>query len=131
MSSKKKTPIKLSENLQMGIAAPASQGTFFKVGGSIFLILSAVLAIGIFSQLHASSGNPEQPTSNPSQQVLGAYSDNTAPVQTVTYAVQKGDTLFDIAQAKNVSWQVIATLNNLSQPYSLKPGMQLKLPAQQ
>lgn len=131
MSSKKKASIKLSENLMMGIAAPSSQGTFFKVGGAIFLVLSAVLAAGIFTQLHPRSSNPEQPTDNPSQQVLGAYSNNTAPVQTTTYTVQKGDTLFDIAQAKGISWQVIATLNNLSQPYSLKPGEQLKLPTQQ
>jgi hypothetical protein len=35
-SNKKQSKIKLSENMQMGIAAPTSQGTFFKVGGTLF-----------------------------------------------------------------------------------------------
>ncbi len=131
-SNKKQSKIKLSENMQMGIAAPTSQGTFFKVGGALFLVLSVIVAGNMF---HMLGSEPKQNTASQSQsvqqQVLGAYTQNTAQVQTTTYTVQKGDTLFDISQSHGVSWQVIAALNNLSQPYTLKAGTQLKIPVPQ
>jgi LysM repeat protein len=137
-SYKKSSKIKLSEHLQMGIAAPRSQSTFFKTGGVIFLVLSLAIAANIFYQLHgAHSPSSEHPAANSTQnsnnqtvqQVLGAYSQDSSQVQTTVYTVQKGDTLFNIAQTHNLDWQVIAVLNNLQQPYNLKIGMQLKLPA--
>jgi LysM repeat protein len=137
-SYKKSPKIKLSEHLQMGIAAPRSQSTFFKTGGVIFLVLSLAIVANIFYQLHgthsSSSNHPAASSSQNSnnqatQQVLGAYSQSNSQMQTTVYTVQKGDTLFNIAQTHNLDWQVIAVLNNLKQPYSLKAGMQLKLPA--
>lgn len=141
-SYKKSSKIKLSEHLQMGIAAPQSQSTFFKAGGIVFLVLSLVVTANILYQIHgvhsstsansssaASGSNQSSNSTQSSPQVLGAYSQNTEQVQTTTYTVQKGDTLFNIAQAHNLDWQVIAALNNLSQPYALKQGMQLKLPS--
>ncbi len=114
----------------MGIAAPSSQGTFFKVGGAFFLILSLIVGANIFHQLGSTRTSPsaQQSSQATQQQVLGAYSQNTAEVQTTIYTVQKNDTLFDIAQSHGVSWQVIAALNNLAQPYTVKPGTQLKIP---
>jgi LysM repeat protein len=95
-------------------------------------VLSVITALNIF---HLLGSAPKQPTANQTQstqqQVLGAYSQNTAQVQTTIYTVQHGDTLFDIAQSHGVSWQVIAALNNLSQPYTLKAGSQLKIPSAQ
>jgi len=136
-SYKKSSKIKLSESLQIGVAAPTSQSTFFKIGGGIFLVLSLAIAGNIFYQIHSvHTSNPGRSSSSTSsvsqtaqqQQVLGAYSQNTSQVQTTTYTVQKGDTLFNIAQSKGLDWQVIAVLNNLTQPYVLKTGQQLKLP---
>jgi LysM repeat protein len=136
-SYKKSSKIKLSESLQIGVAAPTSQSTFFKIGGGIFLILSLAIAANIFFQIHSVHTNvPGQSSSSASsnskdtqqQQVLGAYSQNNSQVQTTTYTVQKGDTLFNIAQSHGLDWQVIAVLNNLTQPYVLKTGEQLKLP---
>jgi len=127
----KKSKIQLSDNLQMGIAAPSSQGTFFKVGGVIFMVLSILTAINIAKQMQKNNNSPvSTPTATVTtpQQVLGAYSNNSDQIQTTTYTVQAGDTLFDIAQNQGVSWQVIATLNNLKQPYTLKPGIKIKLP---
>lgn len=136
-SYKKSSKIKLSESLQIGVAAPTSQSTFFKIGGSIFLVLSLAIVGNIFYQIHnVHTSTPGQSSTNTSsnsqsaqQQVLGAYSQNSSQVQTTTYAVQKGDTLFNIAQSKGLDWQVIAALNNLTQPYVLKTGQQLKLPS--
>jgi LysM repeat protein len=130
-TNSKKSKIQLSDNLQMGIAAPSSQGTFFKVGGVIFMILSILTAINIAKQVHKTNNSPANaPTATVTtpQQVLGAYSNNSDQIQTTTYVVQTGDTLFDIAQNQGVSWQIIATLNNLKQPYTLKPGTKIKLP---
>jgi LysM repeat protein len=137
-SYKKSSKIKLSESLQIGVAAPTSQSTFFKIGGGILLVLSLAIAANIFYQIHSvhtsTSGKSSTSASSNSQsaqqqQVLGAYSQNSSQVQTTTYTVQKGDTLFNIAQSHGLDWQVIAVLNNLTQPYELKTGEQLKLPS--
>lgn len=66
--------------------------------------------------------------------VLGS-SDTRTPeqdnaVQFTSYTVQKGDTLFNIAQKFNISWTTLATLNNLKSPFYLKPGQTLKVPKQ-
>lgn len=108
----------------MGIAGPSSQGTFFKFGGVFFLIVSAFLAFNIYKNV-----NSDQIQEVPQQQVLGAFDQavETEPAFD-TYTVQKGDTLFNIAQNENVSWAVLANVNNLKAPYSLKPGAVLKIP---
>lgn len=129
---KTKEKIKLSENLKMGVSGPTSQGTFFKFGGVFFLILSLVLVFNIFNQLKKSPAFASNTNSDANQsQVLGAFSQNPNPngqIQTAVYIVQTGDTLFNIAQSQNLNWQVIATLNNLKAPYTLKAGTKLKLP---
>lgn len=126
-SSKQK--FKLSKNLKLGIEAPSSQGTFFKVSGVFFLLLSLFLVRNIYKSLNADSPATLTATTEQGQpQVLGAF-DQQKPGQTApaSYTVLKGDTLFNIAQSLNVNWVVIATLNNLHAPYSLKPGTVLKL----
>ena len=128
--AKAKQKIKLSENLKMGISGPASQSTFFKVGGVFFLVLSLILVINIYREMKSAPISAINAASTAAdQKVLGAF-DQRAPVPIVTntYTVQNGDTLFNIAQAKSLDWQTIATLNNMKPPYALKLGQQLKLP---
>ena len=126
--SKDKQKVKLSENLRLGVAGPASQGTMFKLGGVFFLILSLVVGINITKDLKAWNPSHAIPAAQPPQ-VLGAYDNAIAtPPNFIIYTIQKGDTLFDIAQHNNTSWQIIATLNNLKPPYNLTPGSTLKLP---
>lgn len=115
----RKTKFKLSQNLKLGIEGPSSQGTFFKVGGVFFLILSLFLIKNIY---HSLNSDPSSAVQTSAPQVLGAFDQNPA-----TYLVKKGDTLFNVAQATGVSWVVIASLNDLKAPYSLKPGAVLKL----
>ena len=116
----RKTKFKLSKNLKLGIEGPSSQGTFFKVGGVFFLGLSALLAWNIFHSLNNHESQTQQAA------VLGAF-DQQAPAASTTYTVQRGDTLFNIAQQVGINWVVIATLNDLKAPYSLKAGTVLKL----
>ncbi len=126
----RKTKFKLSKNLKLGIEGPSSQGTFFKVGGVFFILLSLFLVKNIYQSLNTSS--PANTVSASQPKVLGAFDENqtesssSQPVPT-TYTVQKGDTLFNIAQSLNINWVVIASLNDLKAPYNLKPGTVLKL----
>ncbi len=125
-----KAKFKLSKNLKLAIDAPSSQGIFFKVSGVFFLLLSLVLIWNIAKNLNSqasSAANSQAAAIQP--KVLGAFDEQNAassPI-TATYTVQKGDTLFNIAQKYNVNWVVIASLNDLHAPYTLKLGTVLKL----
>jgi LysM repeat protein len=44
------------------------------------------------------------------------------------YTVKKGDSLFKIANQEKTTVSILASLNNLSEPYNLQIGQQLKLP---
>ncbi|GAC1413096.1 MAG: hypothetical protein NVSMB66_4110 [Candidatus Doudnabacteria bacterium] len=130
----KKTKFKLSKNLKLGIQGPASQGTFFKIGGVFFLALSLFFTRNAYQSLNSKpvysvETAPTQP------KVLGAFDQKANNISDTpltaskpsNYIVQKGDTLFNVAQSQGVNWVVIATLNNLKAPYNLKPGTALKL----
>lgn len=45
-----------------------------------------------------------------------------------TYTVQQGDYIHVIARQFGVSWQLLASINGLSYPYSLQPGQVLVIP---
>ncbi len=128
----RKTKFKLSKNLKLGIEGPSSQGTFFKVGGVFFILLSLFLVNNIYQNLNSESPVKVTEVEASQPKVLGAFDkedttdSNTQPTPS-NYTVLKGDTLFNIAQSLNVNWVVIATLNDLKAPYSLKPGIVLKL----
>jgi len=134
IKGKTKSKLQLSENLKLGVAAPASQSAFFKYSGVIFLAISLVLAINILHTLHSEgfgSGSKVLTSDQLQQKVLGAYSEMPASAtasKVTDYKVQPGDTVFSIAQAQNADWQVIATLNNLKPPYAIKIGETLKVP---
>jgi len=46
----------------------------------------------------------------------------------VRYTVQSGDTLYEIARKFNISWQSIATANNITSPYVISLGQQIVIP---
>ncbi len=64
----------------------------------------------------------EEPTAAPTAEPT------EEPASKKTYTVQSGDHLMQIARNLQLNWQAIATLNNLSWPYTLHPGQVLKLP---
>lgn len=132
--SNRNQKIKLSENLKLGISGPSSQGTLFKVGGAFFLVASLILAVNIIHNLKNSPQITDtSSTTSSDSEVLGAFDKaeaegTTAAPKDVNYTVQKGDTLFNIAQNFNVNWVLIASANNLKAPYQLKPGTVLQIP---
>ena len=124
----RKQNFKLSQNLKMGIQPPSSQGTFFKVSGVVFLLLSIFLVKNIYKSLNNVTEVRKIDSVTP--EVLGVFDQNQQTSRKTiqaTYTVSKGDTLFNIAQSQGINWVVIASLNDLKAPYTLKPGTVLKL----
>lgn len=62
------------------------------------------------------------------QSVLGTQDTNIDPNQEYVYEVQEKDSLFSISERFQVNWEEIVELNNLSEPYLLRPGQEIKLP---
>jgi LysM repeat protein/uncharacterized protein YvpB len=50
------------------------------------------------------------------------------PVEEISYTVQPGDTLTDVADHFEISWQALAEYNHLPAPYVLYSGQILKIP---
>lgn len=46
-----------------------------------------------------------------------------------SYEVQRGDTLFNVSEKFGISWQTMAEINNLKEPYILRVGQKLKIPS--
>jgi LysM repeat protein len=121
-----KSKVRLSKQLKLGVGRSYSKNTFFKYAGFLFLLIS--LSLGGYSIYVATSG----PSNNPSEtnpQVLGD-ADNQPNLALTEYTVKKGDTIFNIAQQHNMSWTTLATLNNLSSPFTLQIGQKIQIPAQ-
>lgn len=68
--------------------------------------------------------------------LLAACVSNTAPVvegwktqmaASSDYLVQPGDSLYSVAWAFDMDYKQLAALNNLSEPYAVKPGQKLKM----
>ena len=121
--------IELSPRLKLGVGRGHSN-KLLKYGAFACLSLAVILAAHA-SWLVLKGG---QPGDAGAPRVLGAtdirqVSDGGQPApRIIEYQVGKGDTLFNISQKFNISWTTVATLNNLSSPFTLKPGQILKIP---
>ncbi|MBX4187903.1 MAG: LysM peptidoglycan-binding domain-containing protein [Candidatus Doudnabacteria bacterium] len=77
-----------------------------------------------------------EPTEEPSTPAKATSSENpktenvpaTSSDQYTSYTVKSGDTLFNISQEYNIKWDLIAQINDLSEPYMLHGGQILKIP---
>ena len=122
----------LSPRLKSGVGRGYSQNQILKFAAVVCLVLAVLLTVNAVRLMLKSKGQVAADTSAPA--VLGASDSQPAnagqTVQFTDYAVQKGDTLFNIAQKFNISWQTLATLNNLKSSAFLKPGQVLKVPKQ-
>lgn len=124
LSSKNK--IKLAPRLRWGVGRDTNKINFFKLGGGIFLVLSAALIIRAGWLLF--SGSETTPTNNP--QVLGETDNNSNEELFTEHQVETGETLFSIAKDNGVDWTMLATINNLKAPFTLHAGQKLKIPKQ-
>lgn len=108
----------------MGVGRAGSKYNFYNIGGSLLLIVSLALTIRA-GYLLISSEQTEAST----PQVLGAIDNAEENKQLyTTYIVKSGDTLFNISKQYAIEWTVLATLNNLQAPFSLRAGQEIKIP---
>lgn len=90
---------------------------------SLFLI-GILLLVGVYAFVRPKSAE-QQLISEGGKQILG---EQEKPVEFETYQVRRGDTLFNVSQKYEISWQTLAELNGLEPPYTLKIGQKLNIP---
>ena len=115
--------IRLAPRLRWGVGRDKYNLNFFKIGGGIFLAISAVLVVRA-SLLLFSGGE----TTRENPQVLGAQDTVDSKQSFTEYKVKKGDTLFTISKESGVEWTALATLNNLEPPFALQVNDTLRIP---
>jgi len=95
----------------------------------IFLIfafrgLIATVFIKPLGIINPSIGNTTPSITNETTNTTGGFTLHS----TQKYTVKEGDTLYSIADALNLDWKELASLNNIESPYDLTIGQELKLP---
>lgn len=108
-----------------------------------FVGISAILIIGSIILLYMAFRSSSSATTEQSSQTEQKKETTTSTTETKnetqnkttnkssgqTYKVESGDTLFAIGQKFDVDWHEIAKVNNLAEPYNLKVGQELVIPA--
>lgn len=117
-----KSKIRLSRHLHAQTTPYPDAGRFLRRG---LVMLSIILAAGIYFAAKPQSAPTGQSEPIGEQEILGAE----APAgSNLIYEIKKGDTLFNLASRYGVSWQTLAELNSLKEPYLLKVGQKIKIP---
>ena len=116
-----KSKIRLARHLRIQTTPHPEAARWLKRG---FFGLIMLLIVGIY--FFARREGPTQTVAPTPKQILGEQAPK-APSYEI-YQVKKGDTLFNISQNFNLSWQTLAEINNLEAPYVLKIGQEIKIP---
>lgn len=90
---------------------------------TVFLFIFALN--GIFNKKKDTANTQSEPP--PASEVDEVKVEQQNKEET-TYAVKSGDTLYAIGIKFGVNWKDIAKANNLSEPYNLSTGQELKIP---
>lgn len=120
-----KSKIRLSRNLHAQTTPYPEAGKWLR-RGLILLVLFLAGGIYLIARPAPKPENPAAPAASQTKQILGEESSGT---ELLIYEIKKGDTLFNLAQYYSVSWQTLAELNGLKEPYLLKVGQKIKIPA--
>src|SRR3989344_4677498 len=121
-----KSKIRLSRYLYSQTTPYPQARSWLKWGA---LMTAVVLGFGIYffarpSGEQAANHSPILPSGEQVKQILGEQE-----IQYTTYPIKKGDTLFNLSQRYGISWQTLAEINSLKEPYILKIGQKIKVPA--
>jgi len=119
----------LSPRLRVGVGRINNKSSILKYISTAFIVLSVLLSINTFRVFLKTDLDAGSETNSP--KVLGISDTRTqedSKNQYIVYVVKKGDTLFNIAQAHNISWTTLATLNNIDSPFTVSSGQELKIP---
>ena len=134
----------LSPELRSQITPYARRDSKYAIAGVFFLLISAFLTYNLWPKGNSTTNHNAVATftqtmdlaaavnTDSAKAVLGASTQDTpTPTESsdfTSYTVKNGDTLFNISQQYNVKWDLIASVNNLSEPYVLHAGMVLRIP---
>lgn len=113
-----KSKIRLSRHLHAQTTPYPRAGLWLKRG---IILLIVGIGVGIFAL-----AKPQREIPQATKQILGEQ--QTGGLQYATYEVKKGDTLFNLAASVGVSWQTLAQMNDLKEPYTLRIGQKIKIP---
>ncbi len=125
-----KTKVRLSPKLQLGVGRGRVKQNYLKYSGFAFIVLSLLLLGRAIYTITTSHDNAAPAVTEANPSVLGANDSVNQSANFKKYTVKKGDTIFNIAQTYHLNWATLATLNNLSSPYTLKIGQELNIPNQ-
>lgn len=128
----------LSPQLRAQITPTTRRDVRFTAAGVFFLLASLLLVVNIWpkhaptytyntADLKVAQSDSSQGL-NDIKQVLGESTQAPAAAEFTQYTVKTGDTLFNISQQYNIRWDLIAQINNLSEPYVLHINQQIKIP---
>jgi|SRR3989344_1400724 len=132
----------LSSELRARITPSTRREAKLTIAGVFFLAASIGLTVNVWPKHEATSLSNDTQDSEVAQsettpistdkQVLGEATQSPAQApaeeQFSEYTVKSGDTLFNISQQYNIRWDLIAQINNLSEPYILHAGQKVKIP---
>lgn len=118
-----KNKIRLSRSLHAQTTPHPEVGRWLKRGFAIFLM---VFIVGAYYFSKSNFQKPQNPVQNPEpKQILG---EQQKPAEYQTYVIKKGDTLFNLSNKFSISWQTLADINHLQEPYILKIGQKIQIP---
>lgn len=117
-----KSKIRLSRRLHAQTTPYPEIGRFMRRG--LFLLLIFV-SFGIYLAARENRKGAPAENQNP-KQILGS---EAPAADYLIYEIKKGDTLFNVSSRYGFTWQTIAELNGLREPYLLKAGQKIKIPA--
>ena len=116
-----RTKIRLARHLTAQTTPYPHVKSWIKRG---FFVLTLVMIAGIYiaarPEKKAEAGLPKE--------ILGQQQIPSASGGLTIYEIKRGDTLFNVSQKHKVSWQTLAEINNLEEPYILRVGQKLKIP---
>jgi len=114
-----KSKIRLSRSLRAQTTPYPEVSRWIKRG---LFVLSFILAAGIYM---AAKPHQATTTDNQPKQILG---EQKRQAEYLDHIVKRGETLFNISQTYGLSWQTLAEINELREPYTLRLGQKLKIP---
>ncbi|MDP3993971.1 MAG: LysM peptidoglycan-binding domain-containing protein [Candidatus Doudnabacteria bacterium] len=119
-----KSKIRLSRYLYSQTTPYPQARSWLKWGA---FMTAVVLGFGIYLFARPTgekSPKPILPSGEQVKQILGEQE-----IQYTTYEIKKGDTLFNLSQRYGISWQTLAEINSLKEPYILRIGQKIRVPA--
>src|SRR3989338_8680368 len=114
-----KNKIRLSRSLRSQTTPYPEVSRLIKRG---LFVLIFILAVGVYAVARPQRA---ETSANHPKQILGEQERQS---EYIDHTVKRGETLFNISQAYGLSWQTLAEINGLSQPYILHLGQKLKIP---